>query len=481
MGASAARVLTGPERSILAADLRARGFSATQVAGALAAAEALGGEASCLVTDDGAPVSDGGDETPATGGEVPGADDACLAALRASLAARGGRLMPPAGERGAAGAGSRDDARGPLAGSAGDGGAARCCDAGAPGDARRLGAGHAFVVKWVDAAEEAAGIAAFVRMRLSGSDLAPGDVFVAVPSRPWERRVVDALARAGLPASIDAGRRPLPGDPRDAAGSMPLRAFAALGLAANPRDAASWRTWCAVGRADLASPVWNRLENLAASRAEPLVDVLASLSEADPAFEGARHLAARHAAGMDVVAACARRRGALLANAADPAGSPAFRALVSAVSSGGMTAWPGVEPPDPSADAARLFALALERATHPSFAARERAVRVGALADLPAADPRVVVIAGMNDGLYEDAALSRAFARPCDQLLASYVQRMPADVAARAGARVRRTRREGTGEVALLAPAPALAALGAEAPSTMGGQQFCAAVLGVRP
>lgn len=475
------RVLTHAERAVLLVDLRARGFSGEQVGEALAVAQRAWrlGE----------------------GPSRPGAD-ACLAALLDELEVRGALLQEALfaramrRARGASDEGAlyvlvdRADLMPPaalrlcdfLVGDelwATQAGGAPCLEpteppVELPAPTRRLGARRAHVVKWADAAEEAAGVAAFARQTLAAG-LRPGDLFIACPNRTWVRRIADAMERVGVAACSSSDRPPLSGDPRDARASADLRVFAALGLLAEPGDVASWRTWCGVGRPDLAAAAWRRLEERAASRGQGLGETLAQVGRSEaPAASispGDRVLAERVAAGWGLIRACDGRRGRALLDSLGGAGVPVPPDLVA--DGRGL-----VGSPD---DARALFDRMHARVVEQRFGRGDACVRVGHVSSLAGLHPRVLVLAGCNDGLVDDSVVLGALAQHRDEVLVSYVQRMPADTAERQGARVRRTRREAGDTVALLAPSPAIAALGPEVPSTTGGQQFCATTLNLRP
>ncbi len=483
------RVLSHAERSILLADLRARGFSGEQVGAALAVAQRA------WRLGDAPPCPDG---------------DMCLAALLDGLGRRGallqealfaraiGCLSPADAWRGEAvpHGGARfvlvDDADllppaalrlcTALAGEelwVAQTGNVPCIEATEPSvelgtPARRLGARQACVVKWSDASEEAAGVAAFVRQAVERLAL-PGELFIACPSRTWVRRIGDALGRAGIAACASSDRPPLSGDPRDIVASAGLRAFAALGLLANPRDVASWRTWCAVGRSDVASPAWRRLSEAAEAQGVSLDHVIGpegwGLRAGGNAGGADKLLAERIAAGWELIEKCSSKCGRTLLEAIGAKEAEDLLPLV-ADDRGSV---------GPADDARALFARAVDRLVEQRFGRRETCVRVGPISALAGLHPRILVLAGCNDGMVDERLVRDALVRPCDELLVSYVQRMPADVAQRQGARVRRTRQEAGETVALLAPSPAIAALGAEAPSTVGGEQYISTTLHLRP
>ena len=480
------RVLARVERSILLADLRARGFAAAQVSAAFAGVLAAW----------------------ARGDSAPEPADACEAALLAALAARTSTLpeaLAAAGlarlRAGAPGAPARvphvlaDDAHlmtpaelalvSELAGASfgvyadegfelpGALASATAARVELSAPAHRLRAARPYVVKWVDADEEAAGVAAFVDLSLRRLECEPGEAFVACPNRAWRRRVEQALERAGLAASAPGEERVLPADPRTPAGCRALRIYAGVRLVAAETDVAAWRAWCATGHADLSAAAWAALEDEATAAGVGVVQALAALAQ-DPAASrvpGAARLAAEYGAALDFVGRCGRKTGRALVEAADPSRTPAFRELVCS-DSGGVSLHEG---------APQLIARAQARIADARFAPRASAVRVGSLADLVGLHPCVLVLAGANEGLLAPEGVTAACGMGAEELLVSFVQRMGADEAAACGAVVRRTRREGEESVALLARPSGLDALGAEVPSTMSGQQFCASVLGLRP
>ncbi|MBS5479008.1 MAG: hypothetical protein KHY83_10140 [Coriobacteriia bacterium] len=483
------RVLSHAERSIFLADLRAHGFPAKQVSAALAAAQSawrLGDEA--LRLDGDACLTALLDELGRRGALLQEALFARAIGCLSSADTRCGEAMPRGGARFVL----VDDADllppaalrlcTALAGEelwVAQSGNVPCIEATEPpveldAPVHRLGARRACVVKWSDAAEEAAGIAAFARQAIERLAL-PGELFIACPNRTWVRRINDSLGRAGITVCASSDRPPLSGDPRDAVASAGLRAFAALGVLANPLDVASWRTWCAVGRSDVAAPAWRRLSETAKARGMSLDRAIGPEGRGPCTGENVsgadRLLAERIAAGWELVEKCSSKRGRALLEAIGAKGAEDLLSLV-ADDRGSV---------GPADDAHVLFARAVGRVVEQRFGHRGTCVRVGSISALAGLHPRILVLAGCNDGLADERLVRDALARPCDELLVSYVQRMPADVARRQGACVRRTRQEAGETVALLAPSPAIAALGAEAPSTVGGEQFISTTLHLRP
>ena len=515
--AGSPRVLGATERALLLADLRAAGFSAEDIACAQTQAVAMWAS---------------GDDAPFDGQE----QDACLKALLDALIARNAVLpeslvaqacacLAAAGEGGQTVAHvlvDDADAVPPealrlvarlaqaslfLAGDADCKGAsdANAADsraflslAGAEGvralpqPSRRMNASRSQVVKWGDAAEEAAGITALADRALSGAHVGEGPVTLVPPNRAWARRISQSLVNAGIEVCDTAYVGPLACDPRDPKGCAPLRCFAALGLLADGNDAASWRTWCSLGYADLGATAWANLQAYATSGskgiAQALRDTCAEVDAGNAPFSGARQLAARVHEAEELFKACAATpRGFRLLEAIDPARTPAFRQL-----------FPLLGDDLVALDAAGLFAVAQRSVFDPGLAmapveaygARihgevvplmDKRAYIRRPDALVGVRPRLVVALGANEGLSDAKQLSSILSTCTDELVVSYIQRMPAEAARRLGASFHRTRTEAGEQVALLRPTVALEALGAEAPATMSGQQYCSSVLGLRP
>lgn len=515
--AGSPRVLGATERALLLADLRAAGFSAEDIACAQNQAVAM------WTSRDDAP-SDGQEQ------------DACLKALLDALIARDA-VLPESlvaqarGRLAAAGEGELcvahvlvDDADVVpfealrlvahlaqaslfLVGDADRKGASDADGAdpraflflagsegthALPQPSRRMNAARSQAVKWGDAAEEAAGITALADRALSGARVGEGPVALVPSNRAWARRISQSLMNAGIEVCDTAYVGPLACDPRDPKGCAPLRCFAALGLLADEDDVVSWRTWCSLGYADLGTTAWANLQAYAMSGSKGIVqalqDICAEVDAGNAPFSGARQLAARvHEAEALFKACVATPRGFRLLEAIDPARTPAFRQLFPL---------PGDDLV--ALDAAGLFAVAQRSVFDPGLAMapveaygarvhgevvplmdkRAYICRPDALVGV---HPHLVVALGANEGLADAKQLGMTLSTCTDELVVSYIQRMPAEAARRLGASFHRTRAEAGEQVALLRPTVALEALGAEAPATMSGQQYCSSVLGLRP
>ena len=514
----APRVLSQPERSILLADLRAQGFSAQGVSHALEIASDAWSRG----------------EVPSCGAaSEPGqAADPCLAALLQALSAR--RAILPEGL--VAQATSHPEAAHVPYVLVDDAdtlphaalrlavrtATATCVFAGDPdgGDAPEGVDPHAFlaladvagiqvlhatgrhvyaersqVVKWKDAAEEASGVAALVDCELARQAGLDGDcagpVVLVAPNRAWARRIVQSLAHAGIEACDSAVSTPLACDPRDPKACLPLRCFVALALLVDRDDATSWRTWLSLGYPDLACRAWQGLEEYAHAHNEAVPRILPRVEREVAAggnpFPGAHQIAARVREAEALFRACSGKRGVGLLNTIDPAQTKAFRQML-ALNEDELAV---VDAPvllkaalasvvDPSAG---VLAHEVHGAHHDKIAAAIQARRAFICLGRPPVGvrPHLLVVLGANEGIVDSGSLATTLSAQADALVVSYIQQMPVEAATRLGAKFARTRQELEGPVALLRPSAGLEALGREVPATMGGQQFCSAVLGVRP
>jgi DNA helicase-2/ATP-dependent DNA helicase PcrA len=355
---------------------------------------------------------------------------------------------------------------------------------------RRLAARTAYAVKWGKASGELLGMRNYVRRLFdviedqTGTvglgrhdqrtkedllEVAGEDVFVVAPNRSWAHAFAEKLEAADVPTTLFLAKQPLACDPRRAKTNGALKAFVALGLAARPRDASLWRTWCAFDAADLACAPWLALERCAAGRGENLVSTLEAAAAGEVSFEGSDRLAEAWRAGSAQADAARRHRGFALVKRVDPAASAEFSALT--------------DPMAGDEDAAALFARVYENALDRRYDDDRRKVRVGCAESLLGLAPRYVVALGFNDGLVnlDDApAALHALGAARDELVVSHIQWAPVETAEKLGLATRRTRVEDGQRVAVLMASPVLRLLGDEVPSTLSGQQFCSCVLDMR-
>lgn len=515
----APRVLLDVEQAIVVADLRGAGVDASLLAGLFDRAGACWGAGNALPVD----------------------SDAAFAALEGALS-RLGATVPQAlafqalqclGEKGDASAGLgasyvlTDDANalsaaacsalGMVAGCeltlAGDpawevrlfDGAARpgaFVDAASravelPVPAHALRAAERNVVKWLGLEEEVAGTVAAIARKgaaylarereteiVAVDDdelpaLCAAQIAVVVPSRAHAASVAHSLAAREVPVSQFLARQPIGGDPRRRKTCADLASFALLGLLADAGDAASWRSWLALGHPDLANSAWRGLEAWAAERRCRPVKALGMLKGAGEPFAGAAELSEGYAQGCELIGCYATRRGFGLLKAVGA--SAAFTELC--------------EPLVGDENAKVVFSQLCNNLVDRRFGMNPAAVRIGCPESLLGMEPLTVIAVGCNEGLMPQAVpaddpaafkaqskgLLHALACARETTAAFHVQRCPVEVATKLGARYRRTRRDGDEVLAVLAPSPVLAGLGSDVPSTLSGQQYTAAVLGMRP
>ncbi len=318
------------------------------------------------------------------------------------------------------------------------------------------------------------------------------EVFVVVPTGQAGARVRKALADRRIESEAALDHQPIAGDPRHIATVSRLQSFALLGIVADPADAASWRSWLALGRPDVGCATWQGLLAFAQAKGVDVVDALAQLADtggkADP-FEGASLAARRYAQAKGLADKARHKHGRSVLDVVCPVEDGDFERLCE---------------PVVAQDASELMARVMSRTVDRGFGERHACVRVGvagAFAGLPC---RVLTDLGCNEGVVPrssarpaespaaQAAAQRAadqafaahealWARTTDMLVISYAQRYPKDAAEKIGAQIRRTRPAPDGTtLAVLAPSARLARLGAWLPSTMSDQQFMGGVLNIR-
>lgn len=346
-------------------------------------------------------------------------------------------------------------------------------------------------VKWVGLEEETAGAATAtmlkvreqtVRQRERGAvpvetagvlpESCAAQVAVAVPAKPYATSLVAMLSAREQPVSQVLARQPLGGDPRRLKTCSGARAFASLGILAHGNDVASWRTWAALGHADLASGSWLALEAWAEARGRSVLEALAELKPQD--FEGAGLLVDAYERGCALIERYGRRVGWGLVKAVEPQGSQEFGELCEPLG--------GDEP------ATVIFGQVCANVFDRRYSCDPARVRIGCPESFMGMEPAAMLVLGCNEGVECDGGvgglgsegLIHALACGRESAVAFYAQRCPGEIAQKLGLRYRRTRRDGDRELAVLAPSPALAALGSSAPPTLSGQQYASVILGVR-
>ena len=308
------------------------------------------------------------------------------------------------------------------------------------------------------------------------------NVFVVVPNHAWGAALEESLNDVHVGSVACYERQQIAGDPRKAATAHALQAFALLGIAADHDDVASWRTWMSLGRADCGAAAWAGLVDYARDQGMSVPETLGrlaargeqALDDAEP-FAGAAFVTRRYEQAIAVARRCAGKHGRQLVDVVNALEDSAFAAMCE---------------PVVAQTAGELFVQTMRNVVDRGFANDPWPVRIGCVEATCGLRPPIVVVEGFNDGLCprttsrgdspQASACLRLFSLPTDELLLSYVQRLPEEQARRIGATVKRTRVGHDGPLALLAPSPCLQALGHDVPSTMSSQQYLAVVLNTR-
>lgn len=114
--------------------------------------------------------------------------------------------------------------------------------------------GEVFVLQWNNMAEEAEGIAAFIRRRIQSGDVDAGNVLVLAPRRQFGYAIRDALNNARVPAHSFFHEEALDDTPAQ-------EAYVLLTLLADPEDRVALRCWCGFGSVSLRTAAWERLRH----------------------------------------------------------------------------------------------------------------------------------------------------------------------------------------------------------------------------
>lgn len=214
------------------------------------------------------------------------------------------------------------------------------------------------------------------------------DVFVACPSDAWVRRMAHGLAAAGVPESALEGRQAVGGDVRQLDRSAAAQVACALSLLACPESPLAWRCWCGFGDYLASSAGMNELYERAQEQGGGLLAQLKRVHGAGDVVGGER-IAQRLQAARE-----------LMASARGLAGEELLACVARAVTG-------SAELPAPigellgevgAAEGATELDARLARALRgPAFA--PGCVRVGRYEALAGQTPRVLVCAGMANGL----------------------------------------------------------------------------------
>lgn len=133
---------------------------------------------------------------------------------------------------------------------------------------------------WDDPDAEFSGLASLVADHLA-QGMSASDIAVIAPNRVWSHRLQRAFEAHGIHTAL-AEAKPLHGDTRAIERCGNQRAFALLGLAANPLDPLAWRLWTGCGDWLLNSAPWHELtERTRTSGRTPVGELLAFVDNPD--------------------------------------------------------------------------------------------------------------------------------------------------------------------------------------------------------
>ena len=335
-------------------------------------------------------------------------------------------------------------------------------------------------VKWRDPVDEAVGVARMARRYMNQDGYEPGDVFVAVPTKAWARRMASGAAKRALDASVLTGPVCL-GDPADAAAGFAattanpadrdsvasIEAFALLCLAANPKDLVAWRLWCALpGEASCASEdpcnsrAWLDLEKATDQEGCSFLEVLESgrFAMLTQRFQEGLHALDRmkELRGLSLIAWMTRRNDSL------------------------QTLFPDLAPEDGAKEA---LVGVLEYEHDPVFPDTMCEVRVGTLRYAHGLEPKLMVVAGAVDGMLPAAdkptqaerqlrELYVAAGQSRDSLVFSRPQKAEAQLAQRCHMQAARFKSERGVRMAMLTRSSFVDGAGDWMPGDVSGEQL---------
>ncbi len=341
--------------------------------------------------------------------------------------------------------------------------------------------GTAKIIKWNTPRDEFRGVATLVHRKLDGGGLDPQDIYVATPSPYWQKSILEALARVGIPTTSLMHSKDLGGDPTDLTGCDSQQTYTIFALLTDPTDVVAWRAWCGYGDYLLGSTSWDNLEVYAAERQVGVVEAL-------------REVAATQERDMVDVARLSRRYGAAQRILSKVSGKTGF-ALLNALEGLGMGLTPTLERLcghiRGKETASELFARMHATLEQPSF--ERGCLRVGSASDIFGSSCKLLIVIGCVDGLIpshrsfttrqtpeklqetldaERRAFRALVSRTCDGLILSYPCKEDLVTAERLKLEIRRVRAENGRRVAQLKPCTFIERLGDSAPGVVSGERL---------
>ncbi len=181
-------------------------------------------------------------------------------------------------------------------------------------------AGEVHAVQWVDIAQEAQGLAQFLRRRIDSHTVEAGNILVLAPRRPIGYAIRNALNAIGVSAHSFFREELLEGTPRQKALCSAQEAFTLLTLLASPEDAVALRCWCGFGSATLRSTAWSKLRAYCDELSQPPLAVLELVATGGITLPGISNLIPRYVCLKERLAAISDLRGVALVSALFPDG-----------------------------------------------------------------------------------------------------------------------------------------------------------------
>jgi superfamily I DNA/RNA helicase len=251
--------------------------------------------------------------------------------------------------------------------------------------------GEIHVVQWNEMANEAHGIATFVKSRIDSGKVAAGRVLVLTPRRQFGYAIRDALKAVTVDAHSFFNEEELEGDPKDSSDCLAQERFTLLSLVANGEDRVSLRCWCGFGHPELQQKPWKRVAEHCAKIGISPMAVLADLSAGKLKFPHSKRLIERFDSLQAQLTVLRPLRGQALVDALFPAAEPwtePFRSIVASASI-----------PAPDFDSGWLLSIMRSAIAQPELPTKVDYVRIMSLHKSKGLTADLVIVAGSMDGL----------------------------------------------------------------------------------
>ena len=153
--------------------------------------------------------------------------------------------------------------------------------------------GDLAVVQWRTMADEAHGIAEFIKTRINSGAVSAGQVLVLATRRKFGYAVRDALNAISTPVYSFFNEEALDGNPKKIEECSAAEAYTLLALLSNPEDRVALRCWCGFGSDSLRTGAWGRLRSHCEATGQTPWQALKAIAGEDPTLPHCGDLVSR--------------------------------------------------------------------------------------------------------------------------------------------------------------------------------------------